>query len=209
MKHLIILISILLLSSPVIGDYQTNGNKIRLRYLSGSNEHTRTSPAMDGSSKIDVKTFSLFFGEWGLTKSKLHHKGYWHEKDGTKTPHEEVNVNTYDLNFTFGSDLTLTLGILVFAEGDAIVYSTNGTYFKPKNKNPSFDGHLFGPLSSIYFGYSFGFLELVIGRNDSNVEFEGFECEVCIEGVDFDSQRDLSWGTYPNETTMIGIGIVF
>ena len=84
MKHLIILISILLLSSPVIGDYQTNGNKIRLRYLSGSNEHTRTSPAMDGSSKIDVKTFSLFYGEWGLTKSKLHHKGYWHEKDGTK-----------------------------------------------------------------------------------------------------------------------------
>ena len=45
--------------------------------------------------------------------------------------------------------------------------------------------------------------------DDSNVEFEGFECEVCIEGVDFDSQRDLSWGTYPNESTMIGIGIVF
>ena len=40
---------------------------------------------MDGSSKIDVKTFSLFYGEWGLTKSKLHHKGFWHEKDGTKS----------------------------------------------------------------------------------------------------------------------------
>ena len=103
---------------------ETNSNKIRLRFLNGSNNHSRTSPLMDGSSEISVGTVSLIYGKWGISKSTIHFKGYWHETNGTKIPHEELNVNTYDLNYIFGSDLTLSLGFIFFAEGDAIVHDT-------------------------------------------------------------------------------------
>ena len=187
---------------------ETNSNKIRLRFLNGSNNHSRTSPLMDGSSEISVGTVSLIYGKWGISKSTIHFKGYWHETNGTKIPHEEVNANTYDLNYIFGSDLTLSLGFLFFAEGNAIIYDSNGSYFKPKDSKPSYEGNLFGPLSSIYFGYKIGFLEIVIGINDSYVGYDGFVCgdDNCVRP---DSQKDLKWGTGPNETTMIGIGIAF
>ena len=187
---------------------ETKTNKIRLRLLNGSNNHSRTSPLMDGSSEISVGTVSLIYGKWGISKSTIHFKGYWHETNGTKIPHEEVNVNTYDLNYIFGSDLTLSLGFLFFAEGNAIIYDSNGSYFKPKDSKPSYEGNLFGPLSSIYFGYKIGFLEIVIGINDSYVGYDGFVCgdDNCVRP---DSQKDLKWGTGPNETTMIGIGIAF
>ena len=187
---------------------ETKSNKIRLRFLNGSNNHSRTSPLMDGSSEISVGTVSLIYGKWGISKSTIHFKGYWHETNGTKIPHEEVNVNTYDLNYIFGSDLTLSLGFLFFAEGNAIIYDSNGSYFKPKDSKPSYEGNLFGPLSSIYFGYKIGFLEIVIGINDSYVGYDGFVCgdDNCVRP---DSQKDLKWGTGPNETTMIGIGIAF
>ena len=187
---------------------EKNSNKIRLRFLNGSNNHSRTSPLMDDSSEISVGTVSLIYGKWGISKSTIHFKGYWHEINGTKIPHEEINVNTYDLNYIFGSDLTLSLGFLFFAEGNAIIYDSNGSYFKPKDSKPSYEGNLFGPLSSIYFGYKIGFLEIVIGINDSYVGYDGFVCgdDNCVRP---DSQKDLKWGTGPNETTMIGIGIAF
>ena len=187
---------------------EKNSNKIRLRFLNGSNNHSRTSPLMDGSSEISVGTVSLIYGKWGISKSTIHFKGYWHETNGTKIPHEELNVNTYDLNYIFGSDLTLSLGFIFFAEGDAIVHETNGSNFKPKTTQPSFEGHLFGPLSSIYLGYKIGFLELIIGINDSYIGYNGFVCSDnnCVSP---DSQKGLEWGTYPNETIMAGIGLVF
>ena len=115
---------------------------------------------------------------------------------------------SYDLNYIFGSDLTLSLGFIFFAEGDAIVHDTNGSNFKPKTTQPSFEGHLFGPLSSIYLGYKIGFLELIIGINDSYIGYNGFVCSDnnCVSP---DSQKGLEWGTYPNETIMAGIGLVF
>ena len=55
---------------------EKNSNKIRLRFLNGSNNHSRTSPLMDGSSEISVGTVSLIYGKWGISKSTIHFKGY-------------------------------------------------------------------------------------------------------------------------------------
>ena len=78
----------------------------------------------------------------------------------------------------------------------------------PKKQKPIYEPHLFGPLSSIYLGYKIGILELIYGINDTYMGFKDF---VCADNncVNSDSQKDFEWGTYPNETIMIGIGLAF
>ena len=56
-------------------------------------------------------------------------KGFWHENDGTKTPHEELDVSSYELNYTFGDTLTFTIGSIFHAEGTAKIYGSKVTLF--------------------------------------------------------------------------------
>ena len=184
-----------------------NGNIFRVRYTSGSNEHQRTSPLLDGSTKINIESISILYGNWGITKSSYKFYGYW---DGS--PHEELDLNSYELNFIYGENLTLNFGMVFHAEGTAKVYEWNGgvnsSSYVPKKQKPIYEPHLFGPLSSIYLGYKIGILELIYGINDTYMGFKDF---VCADNncVNPDSQKDLEWGTYPNETIMIGIGLAF
>jgi hypothetical protein len=190
-------------------------SEIRIRYLTGSNEHKRTSPLMDGSTKIDIQSITLMYDSWGITKSNYFFKGFWHENDGTKIPNEELDVSSYELNYTFGDTLTFTIGSIFHAEGTAKVYDWSGgvniSTFEPKTKKPMFDrGGVFHlPLiSSLQLGYRFGFIEFVIAYNDNNIFFDDFEC-VDDKCVSPDAQKGLKWGTYNNETVMMGMGIIF
>jgi len=194
-------------------------SEIRIRYLTGSNEHKRTSPLMDGSTKIDIQSITLMYDSWGITKSNYFFKGFWHENDGTKTPHEELDVSSYELNYTFGDTLTFTIGSIFHAEGTAKIYGWDGgvstSTFEPKTKKPMFEesgskffGHRFPFISSLQLGYRFGFIEFVIAYNKNYIGFDDFEC-VDDKCVSPDSQKGLTWGTYNNETVMMGMGIIF
>jgi len=194
-------------------------SEIRIRYLTGSNEHKRNSPRMDGSTKIDIQSITLMYDSWGITKSNYFFKGFWHENDGTKTPHEELDVSSYELNYTFGDTLTFTIGSIFHAEGTAKIYGWDGgvstSTFEPKTKKPMFEesgskffGHRFPFISSLQLGYRFGFIEFVIAYNDNNIFFGDFEC-VDDKCVSPDAHKGLTWGTYNNETVMMGMGIIF
>ena len=82
---------------------------IRFRYLFGSNKQKRTSPRMDGSTIIKNETVSVIYGKWGLSYTKHHFIGYWDDPSQGNFPHEELNVESLAVNYSFGENLTFTL----------------------------------------------------------------------------------------------------
>jgi len=101
---------------------------------------------MDGSTTIKNETVSVIYGKWGLSYTKHHFIGYWDDPSQGNFPHEELNVESLAVNYSFGENLTFTIGIPVYAKGEAVIHDyANGvevSQFKPK-KGPG-DLDLFG-----------------------------------------------------------------
>jgi hypothetical protein len=85
------------------------------------------------------------------------------------------------LSYTFGKDLTLTLGTNIWKEGNAWMNGMNSGYDSRKIESGNSDFTSF--IDAVTIGYRFGLFEIVYGIKRDDYNFINFNCNDCSETV--------------------------
>ena len=106
-----------------------------------------------GEYKSDQADSSSYYGvKWD--------QGYW--------------ISTAHLSYTFGKDLTLTLGTNIWKEGHAWMHGMNSNYGSRKIESSTDD--FISSIDAVTIGYRFGLFEIFYGIKKDDYYFINFNC---------------------------------
>ena len=156
-------------------------SKIRIRGLSGS--------ISSGTTTVSNTSTSLIWNSWGIGQSVLKYKN-----TKTTTSYDLSNTST-DLSYTFGDELSLTLGLGTVSGGKGTITSSSKDYTTSKVSGSSYFGMV---------GVEFGIFEVLVGYRKLNFGYKDFQRDSSGTTVTLGTNYEVSGGLL-----MMGFGLSF
>ena len=159
--------------------------KIRFRLLSG-NYSPNTSDTSD-TQEASSSTSSIIWGDLGIGQSVIKYKG---SISGSTF---EIESTLIEVSYTFGDELTLTLGARAFTSGKLTLTSSDSEIFESSNVEGS------GYFSVL--GIEVGIFEILVGYQYASQVYTEIETE----------STSASWGNFKDSGGIFvtGIGLAF
>ena len=166
-----------------------NGNNI-IRFRGRSYSETLTIDSnYNDIQNSNADSVSIIWNRIGLgfTKQRYQRSGEYKSDQADSSSEYGVKWNqgywirTAHLSYTFGKDLTLTLGTNIWKEGNAWMNGMNSGYDSRKIESGNSDFTSF--IDAVIIGYRFGLFEIVYGIKRDDYNFINFNCNDCSETV--------------------------
>ena len=191
-----------------------NGNNI-IRLRSRSHSETDTM----GSNYNDIKTtssetVSIIWDRIGLGFSNFNYQRSGnYQSDQSQSWEQGYWIQIANLSYTFGTDLTLTLGTAVWSQGFSWISHNESFSYETESLNSTKDS-IDNYLDAISIGFRIGSVEFLIGMRKEDFKFDDYQCNSksgCSKTI---SQMSGSGAVISDEIKIeewidFGIGITF
>ena len=173
-----------------------NGNKIRLRYLTGKTESDKLKSNHDGYEVNEIKSLKLLYNSIGIGITNYKNEGCYDNLEENiscsnyrNVVYQRANANVYSFLYNWGNSIFLTIEIDLFATGELKYLKEDGSEEVLKNAETN-------SFPSILIGTKLSFFEFVMEYNMGSVQFKRSE----------DSYHNV---ISAENSLLFGIGIVF
>ena len=147
----------------------------RLRFQDHNFKDIRDSNYND-IKKTSSGTASIIWDRIGLSYTKfIYYRSGNYPSDQSKNWNQGYSIRTAHLSYTFGTDLTLTLGTTVWSQGFSWISHNESFSYETESLNSTKDS-IDNYLDAISIGFRIGSVEFLIGIRKEDFKFDDYQC---------------------------------
>jgi hypothetical protein len=119
------------------------------------------------------ETVSIIWDRIGLGFSNFNYQRSGnYQSDQSQSWEEGYWIQIAHLSYTFGTNLTLTLGSTVWSQGHAWISKKNSATYVTNSLKPTYKPI----ISTVIIGFRVSFIEFLIGAGEEGYKFSDFQC---------------------------------